>query len=193
MQDVIKKQLREGLMAVDELTTKPKAEFGKGTEHSIYASPNNPNVLYKIGTKKNVEKWSGVFKSNPELFPKIYRSGQLKDGRCYVEIEKLNAEAAVKDWGHIEDALEKIGVIDTDVFNNTIDQLFIHLILGNEDYNKIHKWLSVNKPVQALFSKWVDFLTRTYEYIKGFGYNGLDIHRYNFAYDQNGNPKAIDI
>lgn len=190
MKDLIRQRLRENL---NELGTKPKEKFKGGVEHVLYTSPNNPNVLYKVGDKDNVLKWSNVFKSNPKLFPKVYKVGEMKDGKCYVQIEKLNTDKAVIDWNNMEMALEEIGAVDTDVFDSTIDQLFINLVLGYEDFEKIYKRLGANKAIQSMFGKWVIFLKKTYQYIKKFAYNGLDIHRYNFAYDSAGNIKAIDI
>jgi hypothetical protein len=190
MKDVIRQKLRESL---NELGTKPKPTFKSGVEHQLYTSPNKPDVLFKVGNKDNVLKWSNVFKSNPKLFPRVYKVGQLKDGKCYVEIEKLNTDKAVIDWNTMEQALEQIGAVDTDVFEDTIDQLFINLVLGYVDFNNIYKRLGFNKHVQDLFGKWVTFLKKTYQYIKKFSYKGLDIHRYNFAYDSAGNMKAIDI
>lgn len=168
-------------------------DYGGGTEHQIFTSDKNPNVIYKVGKKDTVLKWSDVFKSNPKIFPKVYKVGKLKDGRYYAEIEKLNTDKVVKDWGDLEQALELIGVVDTDVFEDTIDQAFINILSGHLDVGKVYTDLASNKKIQALFKKWIEFLSDATEYVENSGYNGLDIHRYNFAYDAKGNPKVIDI
>lgn len=191
MKEFIKIKLRENL--VNELATKIKPKFGYGIEHDLYASEKKPNVLYKVGDKNNVTKWAEVFSSNQKLFPKIYRLGQMKDGRMYAEIEKLNTSKAKNEWDYLENKLEEFGIVDTDVFEATIDQVFINLVLGYISYNGILKKVSQDKTVVSLLKKWVPFLIKTYRYIRQFGYNGLDIHRYNFAYDSSGNIKAIDI
>lgn len=194
MTDFIKKLLRESL---EELATRQKAVYSRGTEHVLYSSIKNPNVLYKIGDKDTVLKWLKVFKSNPRLFPKIYKAGELKtkynSGKYYVEIEKLNTDEVINDWRYLEDLLEKIGTADTDTFEGSLNMIFIDLLKGYLSFNGIYKKLSADKKGQELFKKWYNFLGSALEQVRKFGYNGLDIHRYNFAYDSAGNLKAIDI
>lgn len=168
-------------------------QIGKGTEHDIYASEKRPNAIVKVGKKDNVLKWSKVFKSNPKLFPTVYKVGKLPDGRYYAEIEKLNTERVVQEWGRLEQALEDVGVVDTDVFEDTIDQVFIDILSGTKDVKDIFLKLAGNKEAQKLFKKWIEFVAQATEYVEGMGYGGLDIHRYNFAYDSKGKPKVIDI
>jgi hypothetical protein len=133
------------------------------------------------------------FKSNPKIFPKVYREGRLKDGRYYAEIEKLDTKKVEKEWYELEMALEVVGEVDTDVFESTIDQVFIDIIFGRKDANQIYKKLSTDKQAQQLFKKWIEFLAKTAKYLMDSGYGGLDLHRYNFGYDPKGNIKAIDI
>ena len=166
-------------------------QIGKGTEHTIYTSDKNPNAIVKVGKKENVEKWSKVFKANPDLFPKVFKVGKLEDGQYYAVIEKLDTKKAVEEWGKLEIALEDIGEVDTDVFESTIDQVFIDIILGKKDANQIYKKLSGDN--QKLFKKWIEFLAKTAKYLIDTKFGGLDIHRYNFAYDKKGKIKAIDI
>jgi hypothetical protein len=187
MKILIKKLLRE------EIRRKEKFGDVQGVEHDLYPSETQPNVLYKVGKKELIDRWTEVFKSNPSIFPKIYRIGKMKDGRYYVTIEKLDTKKALQEWDQMEMALELAGVLDTDVFENTIDQLFIDVVLGYVSKAGVLKRLKYDKPMQLLFDKWSKFLIKTYKYIQKFGYNGLDIHRYNFAYDSSGNIKAIDI
>jgi len=190
MFDIIKKLLRENL---EELATLNKPVYAQGVEHVLYKSQKNPNVLYKIGQKSNVLKWSKVFKSNEKLFPKVYKVGVLPDGNYYVEIEKLDTKRAVYEWNYMEDKLELLGIVDTDVFESTLQHVFIDILKGYKSFNGIKKRLAADPRLLALFKKWVNFLSSTYNYIFNFGYQGLDIHKYNFAYDVSGNIKAIDI
>ena len=190
MKELIKQLLREGL---DEMSTRPKEIFGKGVEHDIYASEKFSNMLFKVGNAPVVKKWAEIFQSNSELFPKVYRLGELKNGKMYAAIEKLNTNQAVKEWQEMELAFEQVGLVDTDVFDDTIDQLFINILSGYVSEKGVYDKLSFNKSVQQLYKKWIIFLSKTLKYVKKFGYNGIDLHRYNFAYDSAGNIKAIDI
>lgn len=190
MKNLIKQLLREGL---DELAIHKKPMFGKGVEHDLYVSEKKPNVLYKIGMQPTVSKWVKVFSSNPSLFPKVYKTGIMKNGMMYAEVERLDAPKAKAEWDYLETALENVGIVDTDVFESTIDQVFISLVVGETSLNGVLKRLSNNPQAAALVKKWVTFLIKVDKYIQKFGYMGLDIHRYNFAYDSTGNIKAIDI
>ena len=62
---------------VDELDTKDKDLVGKGAFHNVYISKKNPNVVYKIGFDEDVNGWVDIFKSRPDLFPKVYKMGHL--------------------------------------------------------------------------------------------------------------------
>ena len=165
----------------------------KGTEHEIYSLPNDPNVLVKVGKKEIVDKWVMVFKSNPKIFPKVIDSGVLEDGRGYGIIEKLDTKRVVDEWYQMEMALELVGVVDTDVFEDTIDQVFIDIIFGKRDGNKIYYSLSSDPSSQALYKKWINFLIKAADYLMSNSYGGLDLHRYNFGYDKRGTIKALDI
>lgn len=190
MKDLIKQLLREQL---DELATKMKPIFGGGVEHEIYASDKFPNMLFKVGDPDVVSKWVRVFQSKPELYPKIYRTGNLRDGRGYAGIEKLNTQRVVNEWHEMELALEEVGYVDTDVFDDTINQFFIGVVTGKISEAGVYKRLEHNKKVQILVKKWITFFKLVFRHVLKFGYNGFDIHRYNFAYDSGGNIKAIDI
>jgi len=81
MKDLIKKLLRENLL--DELSITDKPVYGHGMEHKLYASKSNPNILYKVGDKPTVLLWSKLFKSNPSLFPKVFKVGPIKNNPYY--------------------------------------------------------------------------------------------------------------
>ncbi len=80
-------------MELEELGTREKESFGQGVEHIIYSSPNKPNVVYKVGEWDVINEWYDIFKSNPQIFPVVYKIGKIpKDGLYYVELEKLDTE-----------------------------------------------------------------------------------------------------
>lgn len=169
------------------------AQIGKGTEHDIYAAEGNPKAVVKVGDKATVGKWVKTFKSNPKIFPEVYKTGTLKDGRGYAVIEKLDTKKVIEQWHKMEMALELIGVVDTDVFESTIDQVFIDIVFGRKDADQIYRELSRDKEAQTLFKKWITFLVKTADYLMSSQDRGLDLHRYNFGYDKKGNIKALDI
>jgi len=77
-------------MEIHELGTKEKEVFNRGMEHQIFASKSNPNVLFKVGHKDTVDEWYEVFKSDSEIFPKVFRAGKMQDEDIYyVELEKF--------------------------------------------------------------------------------------------------------
>ena len=190
MKELIKQLLKEGL---NELGTKDKKAFGYGREHNIYSSIKNPNVLFKVGDQETVDKWIKVFKSNPNLFPKTYRTGKLNSGKVYVEIEKLNTRGAITDWTKMEQALKDINVLDDEDYIDSLDVVFRNIAFGYMSESDILEKLKSNPQMAALFKKWVNYMKTANEYIKKFGYDELDIRRSNFAYDSAGNIKAIDI
>jgi hypothetical protein len=75
-----------------EVRTQQKGEFNRGMEHRIYSSKNNPNRLFKVGDE-GVLHWVKVFRSNPNIFAEVFRTGKINDsevrGTYYAEIEKL--------------------------------------------------------------------------------------------------------
>jgi hypothetical protein len=190
MKDFIKKLLIEGL---DELQTKPKQLYGNGVEHKIFPS-SDPNKLFKVGDAATVNKWYELFKRNPKYFPRVYRTGKLKDGNSYVEVEKLNTQKAISDWEALEEQLIMIGFIDKDSGFGLIDYLFREVMIDSEYENGISTVLKrVNPKLYQLFIKWVNFLSSVESLTSTVKDNSLDIHRYNFGYDSKGNIKCLDI
>ena len=62
---------------VDEIATKEKELVGKGAFHNVYPSNKNPNIVYKIGFDEDVNGWVDLFKSRPDIFPKVYGAGHV--------------------------------------------------------------------------------------------------------------------
>jgi hypothetical protein len=181
----------------DELDTKEKEVFGKGTEHVLYHSKQYPDKLYKVGLKPTVQRWVKIFKSNKKLFPKVFRVGSLykdNDKVLYVLIEKVDTQRVIDEWDRMEKALEEIGYIDTDSFGN-IDYLFREILFdedyGNEVYSSLRNY---NQEVYNLFVKWTNFLHTVNKIVQPIK-NGtlLDVHRYNFGYNSKGNMICLDI
>jgi len=186
MKELIKKLLREGLMS--ELKIKAKDSFKRGVEHILFASKNNPNILYKLGPEEIIRKWTKLFMSNPKLFPKVFKvdklnsSSRYPSGYYYATVEKLNTQKVEAEWEAMEAAL-----------NTEPSTVFIDCLSTEGYFEKIYLNLNDKPKEQNLFKKWVVFLSKVTEYVEANGYNGLDIHRGNFGYDVKGNLKCIDV
>lgn len=181
---------------IDELGTTEKQMFGSGIEHQIYRSKNNPNVIFKVGHKDTVEEWYEVFKSNPEIFPKVFRAGKMRDKDIYyVELEKLDTKEFEKKWDDLELSLEDIGAIDVDsgerfsdlylnegsdakIFAEIAKKLKSH---NTDSYNFFIELLRVIKNSERAILK-----------VKGKD-TFVDAHKYNFGYGSDGKIKCIDL
>lgn len=186
---------------LSEVRTQQKNEFNRGMEHRIYASKNNPDRLFKVGDE-GVLDWVKVFRSNPNIFAQVFRTGTIKSDKThenyYAEIEKLQTDRVVKEWQFMEDKLEEIGVIDsedesfgrdiTDIYtNHGHDQKTISYIA-----NKLNDY---NKEAYDLFIKYFKVFKDCERAIENVvGHETLvDAHRYNFGYSSDGKLKCLDI
>lgn len=194
MKPWIKKQLREGL---EEMSPVAKSAFGdSATQHGVYKSQRNPNVLYKAGNKDTVLRWVRIFKKYPDLFPRIFKVAQNHNepDTYYVEIEKLNTAKAVQEWQYMNDKLDETSIFEHFGVGD-IDGLFVTAVEDFDVDNNIKLAIKKYKPeIYSMFVKWLTFLTQL-EHVVGTEdpkSAGADIHRYNFAYDNAGNIKCID-
>ena len=183
-------------MEIQELGTSPKKMFGSGIEHQIFASKVNPNVIFKVGHKDVVDEWYEVFKSNPEIFPKVFRAGKMQDEDIYyVELEKLDTKKFEKKWDSLELSLEDIGAVDvdsgerfSDLYMNEGSDAAIFVEIGKklknhniESYNFFIELLRVIKNAEREILK-----------VKGKD-TIVDAHKYNFGYGGDGKIKCLDL
>jgi hypothetical protein len=181
---------------ISEVLTKRKDPFSiEGTQHMIYDSKKNPNIVFKVGHPYFVDKWLGVFKKYPEYFPRIYRVGILKDRHDYkyVEMDKMNTSRVKDEWRLMTQSFTDIGLLDEDNYED-VGIIFRNCIV-DEDYDnnvmqRVHK---MDKGVYNLFIKWLNFLHRLNSLVEPIKGNMLDIHDGNFGYDKKGNIKCFDI
>ena len=183
-------------MEIQELGTKEKDMYGRGLEHQIYGSKSNPNVIFKVGHKDSVDEWYEVFKSNPEIFPKVFRSGKMQDKDIYyVELEKLDTKRFESDWDKLELALEDIGAVDVDGGESFSDLYITH---GSDAkiFSEIAK--NLNNHSKKDFDFFIELLTviknceKANMKIKNKD-TFVDAHKYNFGYDKDGKIKCLDI
>ena len=183
-------------MEIQELGTKEKEVFGSGIEHEIYASRSNPNVIFKVGHRDTVDEWYEVFKSNPEIFPKVFRAGNMQDEDIYyVELEKLDTSKFENNWDDLELAMEDIGALDVDRGESFAD-LYMNEGSDASIFVEIGKKLSkYNKDAYNFF---INFLTvikqceRAILSVKGKD-TIVDAHKYNFGYGSDGKIKCLDL
>ena len=175
----IRKLLREH---IDELLTRPKNTYDKGTEHTIYKAEHNPDTLYKTGKKDRIIYCYKLFKKYPELFPIVYRTGKIGKHEAYMEVEKLDTKRVQDDWEHLKDKLEVRDLFD----------IFFYIIEykteGKVVYKNTIKRLADDKVGLDIFNRWVNLLKAIHKI-----YNTtIDVHFGNFGYDKDGKLKCLD-
>jgi hypothetical protein len=183
-------------MEIQELGTKEKEVFNRGMEHQIFASKSNPNVLFKVGHKDTVDEWYEVFKSEPEIFPKVFRAGKMQDENIYyVELEKLDTKKFENDWDSLELSLEDIGVLDVDRGESFSD---LYITEGSDasifvDIGK--KLLNHNKKDYDFFINFLTVIKKCEKAILKIKNKDtfVDAHKYNFGYGKDGKIKCLDL
>jgi hypothetical protein len=183
-------------MEIHELGTREKEVFNRGMEHQIFASKSNPNVLFKVGHKDTVDEWYEVFKSDSEIFPKVFRAGKMQDEDIYyVELEKFDTKKFEDDWDNLELALEDIGAIDVDR-GETFADLYINEGSDASVFVEIgKKLLNHNKESYNFFInflKTIKSCEKAILRVKGKD-TIVDTHKYNFGYGKDGKIKCLDL
>lgn len=190
MKDWIKTYLRESL---EEMSTKPKPEFGAGTFHKLYRSRQHPNRLYKIGDEDSVDEWLPTFQQYPKYFPRVYRVFPYKKDPTMkvVEIEMLDTGKAKVELDKLDRFLISISdqVDCNGEFINTLNFFEPPCI------NKVAMAAqATNQPqILPLLFKWAKFLSVVAPIVERDLGRPLDLHIGNVAYDKEGNLKMIDI
>ena len=188
MKSWIKTYLRESL---EEISTKPKPEFGSGAYHKVYASRKYPDRLYKIGDEDSVDEWLSTFQENPQYFPKVYRAFPYKKdpNMKVVEIEKLNTVKAAQELKMIDrfliDVSDVVNCRNLSVLNFFEKECLQGVIEVAQD--------SDDPYLPTILLKWAKFLKAVSPIIERDLGRHLDLHVGNVAYDKFGKLKMIDI
>lgn len=171
---------------MDELQTFTKERVGKGMEHYVYPSKNNPNIVYKINQDRNrMEEWVELFKSHPHMFPKVF--GDIRyspKGYYYIPVEKLNTKKFESEW-------MKYNEICLDLFNQKMNSILYFLDDGFafETINKLGEQVKEHYPEWGnSFTIFLNLVSSLYE-IKP----SADLHQKQFGYDNRGVLKCLDI
>ena len=166
-----------------ELSTTKKDILGQGLEHNVYPS-KDPNKVIKVGETKYVKKWVEEFKSRPDLFPIIYKTGLDKEDPnvMYVVMERLDTEQFEVDFDVLDSILED-GILD-----------IIKRSERNEDYfNKtVAQIKQQDDEIADFFIKLYNNVVETKQFRSGL-FSVYDFHRGQFGYDKKGNIKCLDL
>jgi hypothetical protein len=198
---------------VSELDTKDKDLVGKGAFHNVYISKKNPNVVYKIGFDEDVSGWVDIFKSRPDLFPKVYKMGYLniklkksattfswRSGDFkpitynpgdtvkvkYVEVEKLDTDKAKSHWNSLANVVS--------VMADKSLQTYLTSLGMDEEMEEEFKSLGEkiketgNTFIYEILVDFYNLVHSVYE-LKPVA----DVHVGNYGYDNKGNLKCLDI
>ena len=186
---------------ISELNTKDKEIFGSGVEHKIFESLRYPDRVYKIGPERSVRKWIDIFRSNPDIFPRIYKIDTLKgqnlerflsylDGfydepYYYVMLEKLNTKDFFNFWMEIEGQLNKMLKDDY----TELDDISYDFKENENIWRELLNFIKSRKP--KLFPKsqeLYNLLVKLNQIIEI-----PDVHALQFGFDSSGKIKCLDI
>ena len=209
----IERELNQTNKQVDEIATKEKELVGKGSFHNVYPSNKNPNMVYKIGFDEDVNGWVDLFKSRPDIFPKVYgtghvniklkkqvtnfswRTGEFKPITYnpgdtvkvkYVGVERLNTEKAKQHWNSLANVVS--------VMSGKSLQTYLTSLGIDEEMEE--EFLSIGEKIKEtgndfiynIFVEFYNLIHSVYE-LKPVA----DVHVGNYGYDKDGNLKCLDI
>lgn len=197
-----------------------RVPIGSGIDHTIYTSTDEPNIIYKLGPKRVVDTWYETFKSNPDIFPVVYKRGktkvklkndrniqtpkgyvELKAGTTipidYVKLEKLDTKKVEKEWDEMDMMFEDIMEIDDWGF---LDFLIMYMTntpqakANGYDSDKTLNMIDtqVKELYPGLYPTFLNYIKLT-DKIMSISKGVPDLHKYNFGYDKNGNLKCLDF
>lgn len=183
-------------MEIKELVTKEKKMFDSGIEHTIYSSKSNPNIVFKVGHKDTVDEWVDVFKSNSNIFPKVFRTGKMQDEDVYyVELERLDTATFEDNWDDLELAMEEVGALDvdrgesfTDLYMNENSDSSVFIEIGKE-------LITHDKKIYDFFIELLTVIKKCEKAILSVKGKDtiIDAHKFNFGYGSNNKIKCLDI
>lgn len=170
---------------VKEIRIKPKEKLGSGTEHNVYPSLSNPNVVIKMPKGKIRMSWVNLFKEHPEIFPKI-----TKQTDKYIVLEKLDTKKAESDYLTLDGLL----IEDRELYDGDFAYTF-YLIFKYRNFDKLEKideyFESLSPAAFQLYSKWRNQLIKFFDVVP-YDYFP-DLHIGQFGYSNDGTLKILDI
>lgn len=178
-------------LILERIVTKTKDVYADGTQHAVYQNLKDPSKIFKVvkpdhsDVSKQAYDWIKIFKENPNLFPKVYRSSDRG-----AEVEKLDANKAKKDYTDVMLALKEksrqwdLTELLKDIAENETNYKATVNEFGEYLTKQDQRLASIFKNFVALIIKLQPINSKDYT---------LDIHQGNFGYDKSGKLKMIDL
>jgi hypothetical protein len=178
MKKIIRLSESDLIELINEVKIRKKEKLGMGTEHDIYPSETNPDVVMKVRNcvpEKEVP-WVETFKKNPDIFPIV-----IKHTKNYVCLEKLDTNKAVEEFEDMENFL---GYELTEAYWEGIvrNKNTAHLKILDDKF--------MESELYEIYSRWKDLILRFYEIIPPNFYP--DLHGEQFGYSKDGKLKILD-
>jgi hypothetical protein len=193
---VDKKGFVNTLKGVKNPTIKIKPVLGGGSDHRVFQSATNPNVVFKAEVRAGeVNLWYDTFKKYPNIFAKPLKIVKVKgyDGALLnaVAIEKLNVTPFYTLW----DDLTKVGGKLKNIRINDGDRGLEEVLKNLGNVTNKQKW----NDIMVLAKKEYPNLVQKIDELNNM-INKLykitpkpDIRQFNLGYDEKGILKALDI
>lgn len=174
-----------------EIKVQAKDPYAYGTEHNVYKNLKDSDKIFKVvnpdfnDVSKQTYDWIKIFKSHPDLFPKVFRSNDRG-----AEVEKLDAVGANRDFTEVENFLNaKFG-------KTAFKELLFDIVENESDYkqriNDYGQYLvKEDQKLASIFKKFISLMIKLQPI--NLPDESVDIHTGNFGYDKSGKLKMIDI
>jgi len=182
------------LKDVKNPTIKIKPVLGAGSDHKVFQSSVNPNVVFKAEVRPGeVQKWYNTFKKYPDVFAQPSKIVKVKgyEGEILnaVAIEKLNVGPFYHLWNDLSKLGSKLNKIAYD--DRGLENLLKNLgnVTNKQNWNDI--MVAAKKEYPNLIQKIDEFnnmINKLYKITPK-----PDIRQYNLGYDKKGVLKALDI
>jgi hypothetical protein len=177
---------------------KLKRSFGSGRDHVVYESLKYPDRVFKVEIRQGeVDKWFKLFKKYPNVFPKVFNRGTLKnvDGEVvsFVSIEKLNVAPAHLLWQQVEGYLHNYYFHEKIPYSYQKELEWFLKAQSNSFYK--NTWVEVMGYIESLKPANINKIYELRDMVNTL-YKitpNPDIRKYNFGYDKNGKLKCLDI
>ena len=211
------------LDTIEEILAQPKGLLGRGGYKDAFASKNNPNIIYKVGYKSDLEYEQAVFNEHPDLFCKTY--GEVKKLR-HPKVAHSSANGAklhrndgsVVDYIPSQDEIDEKSYylayerLDTNRFEKFYDRISMVFSESDYDFNDVTVEASiagdkkeamkvllsmkpaVKEKAPDLYNDYVQFCLLLFGLINlAVCDYGCDYNVGNFGYDAKGKIKSLDI
>ena len=184
------------LKSVKNPTLQVKQYIGAGSDHKVFLSKVNPNIVFKAEIRPGeVQKWYNTFKKHPDVFAQPSKIVKVKgyDGSLLnaVAIEKLNTAPFYHFWNDLTTVANKLKIIQQYQKERGLETILKNL--GNpynrESWNKI--MVAAKKEFPNMSNKIDEFnniINKLYKISPT-----PDIRQYNLGYTKDGVLKALDI